>query len=309
MSTDERISSSDEQHEPILLTGGTGFVGSAIRRALRNRSLRLLVRTRTNLPQLPPNVDVVEGDVTDRDSLRGVAEGCATVVHLVAIIEEHGNVTFDRVIRQGTDNVLEEATRAGVTRFVHMSALGAQDNPRYAYMQAKWRAEQSVIESGLAYTIFRPSVIFGPGDGFINALAKVIKQFPVIPVVGTGKSKFQPVAVEQVATAFARAVGDPATTGKIYELGGARVYSYEEMLDIIAHQLGKQKPKVHVPVGLMKPVVQLSKPLPAALRPPVTIEQLNMLALDNTTDDSATQRLVGAVPIALEDGIGYVNER
>jgi len=293
---------------PILLTGGTGFVGSAIRKALRGRPLRLLVRSRTNLPQRPPHVDVVEGDITNPGSLEGAAEGCAIVVHLVAIIEEHGNTTFDQVIRQGTENVLHEAKRAAVSRFIHMSALGAQDNPRYAYLQAKWRAEQAVMQSGLDYTIFRPSVIFGPGDGFINALAGVIKQFPIIPVVGSGKSKFQPVAVEQVAAAFVRAVEDPTTAQQIFELGGAKTYTYEEMLDIIARQLGKQKPKVHVPVGLMKPVVQLSKPLPASLRPPVTIEQLNMLALDNCTDDSATERLVGSAPVALENGISYVSE-
>lgn len=293
---------------PILLTGGTGFVGSAIRKALSGRPLRLLVRSRANLPQLPPHVDVVEGDITNPGSLEGAAEGCAIVVHLVAIIEEHGNTTFDQVIRQGTENVLHEAKRAAVSRFIHMSALGAQDNPRYAYMQAKWRAEQAVMQSGLDYTIIRPSVIFGPGDGFINALAGVIKQFPIIPVVGSGKSKFQPVAVEQVAAAFVRAVEDPTTAQQIFELGGAKTYTYEEMLDIIARQLGKQKPKVHVPVGLMKPVVRLSKPLPASLRPPVTIEQLNMLALDNCTDDSATERLVGSAPVALENGIGYVSE-
>lgn len=304
---DERGQSEQASGGPILLTGGTGFVGSAIRKALRAKPLRLLVRSRANLPQLPPHVDVVEGDVTDAGTLEGAAQGCSSVIHLVAIIEEQGDATFDRVIRLGTENMVAEAKRAGVNRFIHMSALGAQDDARYAYMQAKWRAEQAVLQSGLDYTIFRPSVVFGPGDGFINALAGVIKQFPVIPVVGTGKSKFQPVAVEQVAAAFARAIDDPSTSKQLFELGGAKTYTYEEMLDIIAKQLGKQKRKVHVPVGLMKPVVKLSKPLPAALRPPVTIEQLNMLALDNCTDDSATERLIGAPPLALEDGIGYVN--
>jgi len=304
---DERLQSQQEGGGPILITGGTGFVGSAIRKALRAKPLRLLVRSRANLPQLPPHVDVVEGDVTEAGTLEGAAQGCSSVIHLVAIIEEQGDATFDRVIRLGTENIVAEAKRAGVSRFIHMSALGAQDDARYAYMQAKWRAEQAVIQSGLDYTIFRPSVVFGPGDGFINALAGVIKQFPVIPVVGSGKSKFQPVAIEQVAAAFARAVDDPSTSKQLFELGGAKTYTYEEMLDIIAKQLGKQKRKIHVPVGLMKPVVQLSKPLPAALRPPVTIEQLNMLALDNCTDDSATERLIGAPPLALEDGIGYVN--
>lgn len=249
----------------------------------------------------------MQGDVTDPASLVGKLDGCETVIHLVGIIEEHGPATFDAVIRQGTENVVNEARRAGVRHFIHMSALGAVDDPSYGYHFAKWRSEQAVKSSGLPYTIFRPSVIFGPGDGFINALAAVVRSFPVVPVVGSGQSKFQPVRIEDVADAFARAVTDPETTrGQTYELGGARTYTYEEMLDAIASKMGKRRPKVHVPVGLMELVVGASKPLPKNLRPPVTIEQLKMLSLDNSTDHSATEFLIGRKPVALEDGISYV---
>jgi NADH dehydrogenase len=190
-----------------------------------------------------------------------------------------------------------------------MSALGAQNNPRYGYHTAKYRAEQAVRNSGIPFTIFRPSVIFGPGDGFINTLAGVVRTFPVIPVVGSGQTKFQPVYVGDVADCFARAVNDPAeTTNKVYELGGPRPYTYEEMLDAIAAELGKKKPKVKVPVGLMKIVVGASQPLPKALRPPVTGEQLKMLSLDNSTGASATEELIGRKPMSLEEGIGYIHE-
>lgn len=290
----------------IFVTGGTGFVGSSIVKAIGDHPTRLLKRkgeTRLGAPS-----EVWSGDVTDTDSLTGSMDGCDVVIHLVGIIEETGGVTFDRVIRVGTENVIAEAHRAGVNRFILMSALGAQDNPSLPYQQAKFRAEQAMKASGMSYTIFRPSVIFGPGDSFITVLANVVRSFPVVPVVGDGKTKFQPVHVNDVADSFAATVNRPEdTTGQTYELGGLRSYTYEEMLDLIAGQLGKSKPKVHVPLPLMKAVVGLSAPLPRSLRPPVSSEQLKMLGLDNSTDRSATEKLIRRSPQDLATGIGYLN--
>ena len=292
----------------ILLAGGTGFVGGNLRRALAGHRIRLLVRDRATYQALASDtVELVEGDITDEGSIRGALDGCSTVINLVAIIEESGKRTFDSVIRQGTEHLVNEAKRVGgVERFIQMSALGADNNPRYGYMVAKWRAEQAVKNSGIPWTIFRPSIIFGPGDGFINVLAGLVRSFPIIPVVGSGQSKFQPVAVEEVAESFARAVADPTTIGQTYELGGGKIYTYEQLLDVIAAKLGKRKRKVHVPVGLMMPAVVLAKPLPKALRPPVTEEQLKMLALDNCTDNNATAALIGRPPLRLEDAMDYI---
>lgn len=292
----------------VFVTGGTGFVGKNIVRAITSHLLRLLVRQPQEGNE-DPGIEHVQADVTDPASLAGTMDGCEIVVHLVGIIEETDDATFDGIIRQGTENVLAEAKRAGITHFIHMSALGARNDPQYGYHTAKYRAEQAVMNSGLTYTIFRPSVIFGPGDGFINTLAGVVRSFPVIPVVGSGETKFQPVQVGDVADAFARAVDDPTeTANKVYELGGERSYTYMQMLDAIATELGKTKPKVKVPIGLMKIVVGASKPLPSALRPPVTSEQLKMLSLDNSTSESATEALIGRKPVALENSIGYIRE-
>jgi NADH dehydrogenase len=265
----------------------------------------MLVRTAIGDEQAK-GAETVVGDILEPTTLGPVMEGVDTVIHLVAIIEESKGLTFDRVIRQGTENVVAAARAAGVGRFVHMSAMGAQSNPAFPYLNAKWQAEEAVRGSGMEWTIFRPSVIFGKHDGFINVLADLVRKAPILPVVGSGQSKFHPVAVGDVADSFKRAVDDPATAGQVYELGGGEIYTYEGMLDVIAAELGKKKSKVHVPAGLMKLVVTMSSPLPKALRPPVTSEQLKMLALDNCTDHSATAELIGRAPIALRDGIGYV---
>ncbi|HYP61161.1 MAG TPA: complex I NDUFA9 subunit family protein [Thermomicrobiales bacterium] len=291
----------------ILITGGTGFVGSEIRKALADRELRLLVRDPSSVRDAGA-AELVRGDVLDPASLEPAMAGVDAVIHLVAIIEESGDKTFDLVIRQGSENVVTAARNAGVRRLVHMSALGAQPNPAYPYLNAKWGAEQAVRQSGLEWTIIRPSVIFGPRDGFVNVLAGLIRRAPIIPVVGSGESKFQPVAVGEVAAVYRAVLDDPTAIGQTYELGGGETYSYEEMLDVIAAQLGKRKPKLHLPVGLMRTVVALSSPLPKSLRPPVTKEQLNMLALDNCTDQSATAALIGRQPIALRDGLEYLSQ-
>ncbi len=314
--TDLQTRPTDQIPSSLFITGATGFVGTGIMRALgrtrgqapigpyANMTIRSLVRKPGDAQA---GVEPVVGDVTVPASLAGKLDGIDTVIHLVGIIEEEGNATFDSIIRQGGVNVINEAARAGVKHFILMSALGAQDNPDYQYHQAKFRAEEALKASGLTYTIFRPSVVFGEGDGFITVLAGLVRAAPIIPVAGSGKSKFQPVQLDDVASSFAYAVSHPVETAdQTYELGGARPYTYERILDVIAAELGKKKPKVHLPVGLVKTVVQLSSPLPKALRPPVTMEQLKMLGLDNSTDDSATERLIGRKPVALEDGIGYI---
>lgn len=291
----------------IFISGGTGFVGSNLQKALAGRSLRLLVRDESQIPAgSNPQIEYVVGDLNQPEKLNSALEGCQTVINLVAIIEEEGGATFDHVIRQGTVNLVAAAKKVGVKRFILMSALGAHHDPRFAYFEAKWQAEQAVQASGIPWTIFRPSVIFGPGDGFINTLADLVRKAPMIPVVGSGQSKFQPVAVGDVADCFVAAVNDPGTSGSIFELGGPDVFTYEQLLDVIANKLGKRKPKVHVPVGLMKPVVALAKPLPKALRPPVTSEQLKMLAIDNVSEHSATEGLIGRKPVRLAEGIDYI---
>lgn len=255
----------------IGITGGTGFVGVQVRAALGEWPMRLLVRDRAEAARLAEaNVEAVVADVTRPETLRAAFAGCEAAIHLVAIIEEERGGTFDGVIRQGTVSVVDAARAAGVRRFVHMSALGTRNDPRFPYFEAKWQAEQAVIASGIPWTIFRPSIIFGRDDAFINTLAGLIEQAPIIPVAGDGATKFQPVSVREVAAAFVRALDDPATAGHVYELAGGKVYTYDQLLDAIAGKLGARKRKVHLPLPLMRAVVALARLLPKRLRPPVT---------------------------------------
>jgi NADH dehydrogenase len=289
----------------ILVTGATGFVGRSIVKALRGHQVRALVRSTSS--HLPDGVAPVVGDVTAPSTLETAAVGVDVLIHLVGIIEERGSATFDRIIYEGSKNIVDAAKSAGVRHLILMSALGARDEANLPYMQAKYRSEEYLKASGLPYTIFRPSVIFGPGDGFVTTLATVVRKFPVIPVVGSGATRFSPVAIEDIADAFCAVVNDPSLArNATIEAGGAQTLTYEAMLDMLAAELGVRKPKVHVPLRLMQSIVKVSTPLPKALKPPVTPEQLKMLSLDNSTPPSSLASLIGRSPKSLEGNISYI---
>jgi NADH dehydrogenase len=235
-------------------------------------------------------------------------EGVDAVINLVAVIREHGDATFERLNYQGTINVLDAARQAGVGRLIQMSAIGAGNLPEFPYHYTKWRAENAIKDTDLRWTIFRPSIVFGPGEKFqfLSALADLVRQAPVIPVVGDGRSRFQPVHVNDVSDAFERALRDPATTtGQTYELAGPEVVTYEEILDAVAAALGKHKRKVHIPVSLMMPAAAAMNAIPF-INAPVTTDQLKMLKLDNTTDHNAVPNLTGHQPIPFHGNIGYI---
>src|SRR2546429_2658379 len=200
----------------VFVTGGTGFVGRAVVQALRAEgcAVRCLVRrgSERDLRGLGA-IERVEGDVMARQSLDEGMAGCDAVIHLVGIIREHPSIgaTFERVHTQGTINVLEAAAAVGVRRYVHMSALGTRAGARSRYHQTKWAAEEAVRASPIPWTIFRPSIIYGRGDGFVTLLARMIQRLPVVPVIGAGRQRLQPVPVAHVAPGFVRALSLDAT--------------------------------------------------------------------------------------------------
>jgi NADH dehydrogenase len=307
--------SPDPTGTSVLLIGGTGYVGDAMRHRLREagHAVTLLVRPSSSVERFErEGFATAQGDVTDPTSLARAMQRVQpeVVINLVAVIKESGDATFERMNYRGTVNVVDAMRETGINRIIQMSAIGADNIPDYPYHYTKWKAENYVKDSGLTWTIFRPSIVFGPGEQvqFVSQLADVVKMkaAPVVPVVGDGRSRFQPIHLDDVAAAFERAVRDPATTaGQTYEIAGPEVLTYEEILDEAARVLGKQKPKVHVPVALMKPAAALMGAIPF-IEAPVTTEQLKMLKLDNTTMQNATPTLTGRPATPFRGNIDYI---
>jgi uncharacterized protein YbjT (DUF2867 family) len=277
----------------ILVTGGTGFVGPKVVHALRARELpvRALARRPEREETLRAwGVDVVHGDMTDAESLRRAAEGAETVVHLVAIRQGKPE-QFERIMIEGTRNLLAAARKAGARRFILMSALGTTEQTKdlVPYWHAKWTEEQDVKASGLDHVIFRPSFIFGSDGGILPTFAKLARRTPVTPITGSGKQRIQPIWVDDVAEFFAKAVDLEAATNRTWELGGPEVVSWDEFWERLKRVLGLRRPSIHMPMWFMRANAVVTERLPGNI--PLTRDLLKMLeAGENaTTDDSAPQ--------------------
>jgi uncharacterized protein YbjT (DUF2867 family) len=273
----------------VFVTGGTGFVGKHVVRALLARGflVRCLVRegSEHDLKGFE-SIDRVPGDVLRPESLAPSVEGCSALVHLVGIIRERRGrgITFERLHAQATRNMLALARAAGVKRFVHMSALGTRPDARARYHRTKWQAEEAVRASELDWTIFRPSIIFGPGDEFVSALGRMVRRLPVMPVLGDGRYRLQPIPVEQVADGLARALRAPVSVGQAYDVAGPTPYAFVDLLDEIGRALGRAHVrKLHVPLG---PVSALTRALDWLPFYPVTTDQLIMLREESVADPS-----------------------
>ncbi|MQF48641.1 complex I NDUFA9 subunit family protein [SAR202 cluster bacterium AC-647-N09_OGT_505m] len=291
----------------ILVTGASGFVGRSVVKALRTRGkeVRCFIRTPYREKTVADyHVEMAYGDILSLSALKGAMRGVDTVVHLVAIIREKRNENFDLINRRGTEIVTQAAREEGIRHFVHMSANGAQDNPSYPYLHSKWQGEQAVISSGLTYTIFRPSIQFGDGDEFINTLAGMIKAFPLVPVVGLGKIRLQPISVDEVGAMISLVIDNPRFGGRTIEIGGPDQLTYNEIIDIIGRTLKVKRLRAHLPVPLMKVLTRIMETV--IPNPPATTSQLEMLALDNVTDIDSVEKLFKVKPRPLEGNIRYI---
>ena len=238
----------------VLVTGATGFLGRRVVAELvaRHHQVRCLVHSPGSERQIAVrDVDIHYGNVLDADSIRMAMYDVQSVVHLVGIIRPQKGLTFDSVHRQGAANVAEAASSGGAREIIHVSALGATSNPAYPYLFSKHQGELRVRNSGIAHTILRPSVIFGPGDEFVTALAGLVRLGPVVPVIGNGRNRMQPVALDDVAHCIADSVGNSLVKGKTLNLAGPDRLSYNDLLDEVALQGGKSA--VHIPTGPPSP--------------------------------------------------------
>jgi nucleoside-diphosphate-sugar epimerase len=291
----------------VLVTGAGGFVGRNLCRALlaSGREVVGLIRAVPSPGSQIEGVRYVNGDITRPESLSpDLFDDCSAVVHLVGIIAEQRGAgqTFERVHVRGTANLLKAARSSGrIERFIYLSALGASPSSRSEYARSKARAEKLVAQSGIAGIVLRPSVILGPGAEFIAQIEGLIQRpplspfpLPFVPVPGSGQNLFQPLFVDDLTRALIVGLDDDKTTGQIIEIGGADRVSFDQLIQAFQTRLGTAKMLIHVPIPvLMVAAAFLESLLP---RPPVTLDQLIQLKIDNVCDNGPATQLLGFEP-------------
>jgi NADH dehydrogenase len=298
----------------IVVTGASGYLGSHITRQLvaAGSPARAMVRNKAfaqkegRLAGL--NVELAEADVTRPETLAPALEGATAVIHTVAIAIEKGGRTYEKINYQGTVNIVDAAKAAGVKRFIYISQLGADAKLPYRFLASKGKAADYVASSGLDWTSFQPSVIWGPEDEFANSFARLIPLTPFIfPIVGDASSRFQPVWVEDVATSVIKALNDPATFGKSYQLGGPEVLDLEEIERRTLQAVGLRRRMVHFPMPVLKLFVGILEVL--LPNPPVTRSLLELLKVSNVTTQNALYQFVSEPrPFTPENAAPYMRK-
>jgi NADH dehydrogenase len=309
----------------VTVFGGSGFIGRYLvkRLAERGDQVRVAVRDPDGALFLKPMGEVgqivpVQANLRDDRSVAAAVEGADAVVNLVGILYERGKQTFEAVHRDGAARAAAAAAKAGATRFVQMSALGASLGSPSRYAWSKAAGEAAVRQAFPGAAIVRPSVVFGPEDDFFNRFAALARLSPALPIFGawppriarsrdggleielfgSGGTRFQPVYVGDVAAAMARLLDDPETAGKTYQLGGPRVYTFKELMELVLAETGRRRVLVPLPfwvADLQATVLQL---LPV---PPLTRDQVRLLQRDNVVDREAlTLADLGITPTAVE---------
>lgn len=288
----------------IFIAGASGFVGGHLVDFLlsKGHAVTCLVRSKKTITSLAEKgAEVVSGDITQAETLQGVLRSDNIVIHLVGIIEEKGDATFQAIHVEGTKNLVAEAKRAGVRHFFYQSALGANLNSWSGYLRTKAEAEELVKQSSIPYTIFRPSLIIGPWDGFTKKMMDMMKLSPVIPIPGEGKAKFQPIYIKDWLSCIGRVIDDPAMFSGTFDIGGSEHLSYKQIVETLSRAMGHNRPSLKIPMGLMKLSATIfEKVLPA---PPVTSDQLRLLEQDNICALDAVERHFGFKPMMFADAL------
>jgi NADH dehydrogenase len=279
----------------IVVAGGTGFVGRAIARALARPGEQVAVLSHSvREPSIHAGditFEVRRGDVTDQASLGAALQGVDTVVGAVQFKgfpneNPRKGLTFEQVDQHGTENLVAAAKQAGVRRYVYVSGAGAGPDAKQTWYRAKWGAETAVRGSGMEYLIVRPSWVYGPGDNALNKYVAFVKSpLPVVPVIGNGKQRLQPVFVEDVARLVAESLAGGDLPNADYEIGGPDVLSMDEVIRTVEEVLGRKKPLVHQPASLMKLLFSPKALIPALPLPlnPTGVEFATMDALADTS--------------------------
>lgn len=281
-------------NQPKLVTvfGGSGFVGRHIVRALAKRGYRIRVAVRRpdlafHLQPLgnPGQISFVQSNLRFRNSVDAAVKGSDYVVNCVGILFEKGRNTFDSVQDFGARAVAEACRGAGA-KLIHISAIGADAESESIYAASKGRAENAIREILADAIIMRPSVIFGPEDDFFNKFANMARFAPALPLIGGGKTEFQPVFVGDVAEAVARGVDGKLEAGKVYELGGPEILTFREILEMILEEIDRKRPLVSLPFGIASLIGSIASMVPF-VDPPLTADQVELLKSDNVVSQEA----------------------
>jgi uncharacterized protein YbjT (DUF2867 family) len=288
----------------VFLTGASGFVGGHLLQRLiaDGHTVQALVRNAAAKLPSSSGVQTITGDVVEGRGLDDGMKGCDAVIHLVGIIAETRGATFERIHHLGTRNVAEAAKRNGIGRFIQMSALGARADGVSEYQTSKWKGEEAVRNSGVPFCILRPSLIFGPGDGFVAQMLDVMRKAVLVrPVPGNGHPKFRPIFIDDLTRCFSGALTTPGAAGQTIELGGGEELTLNEVLTAIAAWAGIRKPAMHVPMPVMMTAAAVAQTvLP---KPPVTIGQLKMLREGSTCNPQRMMQIFSMKPVGFRDGL------
>ncbi len=290
----------------VTVFGGSGFLGRQIVRRLADEgaAVRVAVRHPERAAFLTGTgaageITAVYADVWDEASVGPAVDGAEAVVNTVGHYVERGRASFAAIHGQGAMQVARAAAQAGVRRLVHISGIGADPASASPYVRARGIGERLVREAFPEATILRPSVLFGPEDAFLNRLAGLARVMPALPLFGSGATKLQPVYVRDVAEAVAQALATPAAQGRVYELGGPRIYTYEELVRLVLAQIGRKRLLVPIPFVVWELLAALVAPLPHR---PVSRDQVILMKRDNVVGANAlTFADLGIAPTPLEE--------
>lgn len=292
----------------VTVFGGSGFVGTQavrylakagwrIRVAVRNPNLAYKMRLLGDVGQ----VDIAQANIRNSDSLNRALEGATAALNLVGVLYEGGRQGFQAVHAMGAKNVAEAAKAQGVARMVQMSALGADANSPSKYARTKAEGEAAVRAVYADAAIVRPSIVFGQGDGFFNRFAAMAQFSPVLPLIGGGHTRFQPVFVGDVGRALARIVTDAASAGQTFELGGPATHTFRELLEMMLAETGQRRALVPVPWPVASMLGSVGDLASAILPPPITSDQVELLRTDNVVSGQAPGLVeLGITPTSLE---------
>ena len=292
--------------KPVTVFGGSGFLGRQIVKylAAAGNDVRVGVRHPDRASFLQRlggdgRIELVYADVWDESTVARAVAQSASVINTVGHYVEKGGATFDRVHGRGALHVARQAKQAGAERLVHISGLGADPGSSSPYVRARGVGEALVKEAFDGVTILRPGVIFGPDDSFLNTLAGMARRTPVLPLFGTGGTRLQPVFVGNVAEACVRVLADPSTRCNVYEIGGPRVYAYEQLVRLVLERIARRRVMVPVPFlvwDILAAVLTLHPD------PPLTRDQVKLMKRDNVVGGQAlTLEDLGIRPISVEE--------